>query len=654
MKKITLLLLAAMLLPITMNKTYGQNNKVDKLVVSSTPIKNESEAPNPPQFWPSAEEVQIEDFYVAIQSEYGEQAAIYYMLNPATPPTSATTVRTNGTRCDGGSGYGLVMVKGPGPHTIYAVTEVNGALSEIASITYNTYAIGDWHLVTNNQELFVDHYEYIIINDEYDKAVGSYDAANRCFNAVACEGNVIFDPTPTKETATVNSSDVKIFRMEYDHGTGDWREGYLKDTEGNYYCPVGPLADPTDDSPIPGIENQKDFVWMYNGGHTGYVYLENNNADISYNTADDVFDSHNWNYPQDDHHTRVRLYYRSQGVPLAFMEAGQRGYYYTISDELLAVKCVTDDNNNAYLFCKDDGPSISATENTNDYEDYVVANTDFSGDWDQSNWIGLIFNNVNDNELAKIKDCEGKRLKANTITVFHRRTYSYNSNNFVYDMKLSKLETASDQVTAYNPNLYCPANFLTSNLEGNATGSGSYADTHYFFMNPKLQEYCEVTFAVWDGNNFVLPAPDGTNNLTGIQGALLPNFMFNKMNVEDPTTGETHSLYDDLVVGQAYRFQAIVQRSTSQYGVGFKEDTVTPGEYDPDPYYTVYPFNFDPRDEESIITAVGNINAGNGVVKSVKYVSVAGVVSNTPFQGVNIMVTEYTDGSRTTTKILSK
>ena len=42
------------------------------------------------------------------------------------------------------------------------------------------------------------------------------------------------------------------------------------------------------------------------------------------------------------------------------------------------------------------------------------------------------------------------------------------------------------------------------------------------------------------------------------------------------------------------------------------------------------------------------------MVKSVKYVSVASVVSNTPFQGVNIVVTEYTDGSRTTTKMLKK
>ena len=57
---------------------------------------------------------------------------------------------------------------------------------------------------------------------------------------------------------------------------------------------------------------------------------------------------------------------------------------------------------------------------------------------------------------------------------------------------------------------------------------------------------------------------------------------------------------------------------------------------------------------ENIITAVENIIVNKGQVKSVKYVNVAGIVSDTPFQGVNIIVTEYTDGTRTTTKMLKK
>ena len=69
--------------------------------------------------------------------------------------------------------------------------------------------------------------------------------------------------------------------------------------------------------------------------------------------------------------------------------------------------------------------------------------------------------------------------------------------------------------------------------------------------------------------------------------------------------------------------------------------------------YTVYPINFDPRDPESIVTAINGVTV-NGEVKRVKYINVAGMVSDRPFQGVNIVVTEYTDGSRTTSKMLKK
>ena len=50
-------------------------------------------------------------------------------------------------------------------------------------------------------------------------------------------------------------------------------------------------------------------------------------------------------------------------------------------------------------------------------------------------------------------------------------------------------------------------------------------------------------------------------------------------------------------------------------------------------------------------TGVGGINT-DAAVKSVKYVNAMGQVSNVPFQGVNIVVTEMTDGSIHTTKVL--
>ena len=50
------------------------------------------------------------------------------------------------------------------------------------------------------------------------------------------------------------------------------------------------------------------------------------------------------------------------------------------------------------------------------------------------------------------------------------------------------------------------------------------------------------------------------------------------------------------------------------------------------------------------VTAVNQINAKN--VAGIKYVNIAGLESNKPFDGVNIMVTTYTDGTKTAVKVI--
>ena len=59
-------------------------------------------------------------------------------------------------------------------------------------------------------------------------------------------------------------------------------------------------------------------------------------------------------------------------------------------------------------------------------------------------------------------------------------------------------------------------------------------------------------------------------------------------------------------------------------------------------------------------SAAPRFNDGSGIeqvtaaseVASVRYINVAGVESNTPFAGVNIMVTTYTDGTTSTIKVV--
>lgn len=56
------------------------------------------------------------------------------------------------------------------------------------------------------------------------------------------------------------------------------------------------------------------------------------------------------------------------------------------------------------------------------------------------------------------------------------------------------------------------------------------------------------------------------------------------------------------------------------------------------------------KENEPTPTAVNDINAK--AVAGVKYVNIAGQVSNKPFDGVNIMVTTYTDGTKSAVKVI--
>lgn len=53
----------------------------------------------------------------------------------------------------------------------------------------------------------------------------------------------------------------------------------------------------------------------------------------------------------------------------------------------------------------------------------------------------------------------------------------------------------------------------------------------------------------------------------------------------------------------------------------------------------------------NVATGIDNLN-GTAAVKSVKYVNTMGQVSNTPFDGVNIVVTELADGTQQSVKVL--
>ena len=340
-----------------------------------------------------------------------------------------------------------------------------------------------------------------------------------------------------------------------------------------------------------------------------------------------------------------RLYEIGFQTPLTTTEAtlatierkGVIGTTYTISDELVAVYA---DGDKGLLWCKDQGNASINPSTILDGQIDFMRNEALTGDtgqgsreWDQSNWVVLKFptadqtNGIDDmlNEAAN----KNMKIKAGTVTGRY-----IDNRNYTIEVQPAngKYTLTYNGSLEYIPNVYCVANFLESNLniDGNTGAVGVHGD-RYFFMNPKIQEVCEITYAMWDIDMFVTP------NNTEILGAINVDWSLNS------TGGAKPSLLD----GQTYRFKTIVAHPTSTRTNGLK------GGGTPSDNFVVYPANLTGND--NIVTAINGIYTDvNREVVGVEYVNVAGMISDKPFQGVNIVVTRYSDGSKTTSKKVFK
>ena len=310
---------------------------------------------------------------------------------------------------------------------------------------------------------------------------------------------------------------------------------------------------------------------------------------------------------------------------------------YTIKDLLIGVYA---DDVKGILWCKDQGnASIFSTSILDGQVDFLKDDPQAQNgrDWDQSNWIALHFSTptATNNIGQLVNGAVNRYIKPGTV-----KGKLIDDVNYALRMDLDQLELVTqaddpDINPDYIPNVYCPANFMPTNLNiwGNDEDGGytTGSDQNYFFMNPKIQEICEVTYAQWDAINGYFTVPTSS----GFDGAFYIGTGYNVIQSQNFTS----SLQDEHI----YKFKAIVQRSDKDnYG---PKNVTTPATG-----ITLYPVDLNPSTSE-IPTAINTINV-NGEVKSVKYYNVAGIESDVPFQGVNIEVTTYTDGSRTTRKIM--
>ncbi len=337
---------------------------------------------------------------------------------------------------------------------------------------------------------------------------------------------------------------------------------------------------------------------------------------------------------------------------------GEKGKLYTVEDGLVAVAFAVDEQENcALLWCKDQAESNAKTEVKTGQTDYMknqyakLYKSPAPEKWDQSNWVAVKlvpYKNVGLRDIAtRLKDdVVGHVLKPKAVT----GTYS-DDVNYTIAMAMPEqdgkviFENMIGDAFTYNENLYCTANFLSENLVGENGVTQSTTAEHYYFVNPKIQEVAKVTFAVWNGSYFVAPAPqEGTStNESEINGAFNVDWRYNSY------------IINTLASNKAYQFMAVVQKPVAVAGgMGLKEESeVTPMDCTPDGTYMVFPLNLDPSNKDQVITSIAQLVVSK-TVSRVVYYNLMGVASAVPFQGVNIVVSEYSDGSRKARKVVMK
>ena len=255
------------------------------------------------------------------------------------------------------------------------------------------------------------------------------------------------------------------------------------------------------------------------------------------------------------------------------------------------------------------------------------------GEWDQSNWVVL---KLTGNTAISIADgAKGHHIDAASITGLYVDDVNY------------MIEVTGNQLTVggtaeYTPNVYSPANFMLSNLNirgGQGGQTSGDNDTYYFFMNPKIQEICKITFAEWkapgndDPGYFTVPHTSGFDGAFNIGG-----WQYNEYN----------DVSDDLVDESSYFFNAVVNRANiNAYGpkaVEIEHNTT------PDGALIVYPTDL-MAEGHNVPTAIDNLQSGKTAIKVVYY-NTMGIESTVPYPGINIVVTEYSDGSRSAVKMI--
>ena len=291
---------------------------------------------------------------------------------------------------------------------------------------------------------------------------------------------------------------------------------------------------------------------------------------------------------------------------------GAEGTAYQVNDEMVVAKKFQKNGKN-FIVVKDAAQAVRNVSTPTADDKFFNINGNKQQDYTQNNWmivslpVGL-YNQVNEK---------------NTVTSI---TGSL-TEKFNVAMEATKV-VFENVTTDFAPNTYCALNFMgESSVKGNNTAYTS----SYYFATPKANEYANVVWAVYNGTDgaFYLPSHTGSINVQGFKAAFNVDYSLNS--VDNPK----------LTSGNVYSFEALVKEVAVP-------TTDAKSTSDASTKFVVYPLDLD---ADKVATGVNDVNSAKEV-KGVSYFNMMGVESAQPFDGVNIMVTTYTDGTSSAAKVL--
>ena len=289
---------------------------------------------------------------------------------------------------------------------------------------------------------------------------------------------------------------------------------------------------------------------------------------------------------------------------------GAEGTAYQVNDEMVVAKKFQKAGKN-YIVVKDAAQAVRNFSTPAADDKFFNINGNKQEEYAQNNWMLVslpveLYNQVK----------ETNTVTSITGTLTEKLNVAMEATKVVFE----------DVINDFAPNTYCPINILG---ESSVKGNNPAYTSSYYFATPKANEYANVVWAVYDEymDVFFLPShkDHASVNVQEFEAAFYIDYSLNS--VDNP----------ELTDGDVYSFEALVKEEKGpSHVIGASTK------------FVVYPLNLD---ADKVATGVNDVNSAKEV-KGVSYFNMMGVESAQPFDGVNIMVTTYTDGTSSAAKVL--